>query len=352
VLVAALLVALLAGVGAAVKVGWDRTHHTDFTRALSTVPAATKRLSFTDWAAVRGALRVPDAAAPEPGAVGKWLGRAYRLDLSAASSINDSGAALQRLFGFSPGNARWEAYAQSDQGSAMVLRLDDDADLGTVSAALDSAGFTKPGSETGVWRGGADLVATLDPTLTPELQYVVLLADQHLIVSSDSAEYAAQVAGVARGKGDSLADDASSRDLVGRLAEPAAAILWADDFACSDLSMSQADERDQERAKQLIVQAGKVSPLSGLVMALSPRRNLTVAEQFDSSGQAADNLKARATLAVGEAVGRGEATFDDDFKLTSSKAVGSTVLLKLHPRDPTAFVLSAVYDGPVVFATC
>ena len=37
---------------------------------------------------------------------------------------------------------------------------------------------SSPKDEDGVWRGGADLVAQIDPTITPELQYVVLLADQ------------------------------------------------------------------------------------------------------------------------------------------------------------------------------
>ena len=59
----------------------------------------------------------------------------------------------------------------------------------------------------------------------------------------------------------------------------------------------------------------------------------------------------RATLAVGEAVGRG-GSFADDFVLESSKAVGSSVVLDMRPRSETGFVLSALYDGPVLFATC
>ena len=98
--------------------------------------------------------------------------------------------------------------------------------------------------------------------------------------------------------------------------------------------------------------AGKVDPLSGLVMALSPGRTLTVAEQFDSGGQARANLKARARLAVGPEVGRSEANFADDYRLTSSRTRGSTVLLTLRPRAGNDFPLSSIYDGPVVFATC
>jgi hypothetical protein len=61
--------------------------------------------------------------------------------------------------------------------------------------------------------------------------------------------------------------------------------------------------------------------------------------------------RARARLAVGDAVGRG-GSFADDFRLTSSRATGSTVLLTMKPKQREGFVLSALYDGPVIFATC
>jgi hypothetical protein len=128
-------------------------------------------------------------------------------------------------------------------------------------------------------------------------------------------------------------------------------MVWGRDFACRDLAMSQADAGDQREADQLISRAGQVSPLSGLVMAMAPDRTLTVAEQFESTDQARENLRARARLAVGPAVGRG-GSFADDFRLTSAKATGSTVLLALRPKQRTGFVLSSLYDGPVILATC
>ena len=330
----------------------NRADRTDLTRALGVVPAQTQRLSFTDWSLVRHELGVAADADPTPKSVTDWLNRAYDKDLSAASTIDQSAAALQKNYGFSPGNAQWEAYAQSDKGAAMVLRLTDAVDFDVVAENLSAIGYQRPGSATGVWNGGVDLVASLDSTLTPEMQYVVLLPKQHLVITSDTSSYAAIAGKAARGKSKSLADTHSVTDMVGRIDEPAAATLWARDFACSDLAMSQADPDAQKQANQLIRQAGTTSPLSGLVMALAPDRVLTVAEEFDSGGQARENLRARARLAVGTAVGRGEDTFDVDFKLVSSKAVGSTVLLGLRPRDAGVFPLSSLYDGPVIFATC
>jgi hypothetical protein len=346
----ALVVLALVAVGG--KVLWDRTHRTALQAALSHLPADTMRVSWTDWSAVRAELHVRTRTDPDPSAVTDWLARAYDRDLSAASSIDESAAALQQHYGFSPGNAAWEAFGQSDAGAAMVLRTVDGVDFDDLAHALDELGYEKPASATGVWRGGADLVSALDGSLTPEVQYVVLLADQHLVVTSDSASYAATAARAARGKTKTLADVSSVTGRTGTLAEPAAAIMWTRDFACSDLAMTQTDPGAQAQARQLVTEAGKVSPLSGLVMALSPAGTLTVAEQFGSGDQARENLRARARLAVGEAVGRSDATFADDYRLTRSRTKGSTVLLTLRPRDRGSFPLSSLYDGPVIFATC
>jgi hypothetical protein len=352
VAVAVLVVAVLAVAGLAGKVLWDRAHRSTLERALGHLPADTDRISWTDWSRVRTALHVRTSTSPEPSAVAGWLERSYDKDLSAASSIDDSAEAMQQNYGFSPGNAEWEAYAQADSGAAMVLRPVSGVGFDGLADKLRALGYKRPSSDTGVWNGGPDLVTSIDPSLTPEVQYVVLLADQHLVVTSDSASYAAAAAKAARGKAKTLADVSSVTDMVGHVGEPASAIVWTRDFACSDLAMSQADQDAQDQAKQLITAAGKIDPLSGLVMALSPGRTLTVAEQFDSGGQARANLKARARLAVGPEVGRSDANFADDYRLTSSRTRGSTVLLTLRPRAGNDFPLSSIYDGPVVFATC
>jgi uncharacterized membrane protein len=352
VVVAVLVLAVLAVAALAGKVLWDRAHRSALEKALGHLPADTERVSWTDWAAVRKALHVRTSTSQEPSAVADWLERSYDKDLSAASSIDDSAEAMQRSYGFSPGNADWEAYTQAEAGAAMVLRPVSGVGFDELADRLRALGYRAPSSDTGVWSGGSDLVTSIDPSLTPEVQYVVLLADQHLVVTSDSASYVATAAKAARGDAKTLADVSSVVDMVGHVPEPAAAVVWTRDFACSDLAMSQADQDARDQARQLVTEAGRVDPLSGLVMALSPERTLTVAEQFDSGRQARDNLGARAKLAVGPEVGRSDANFADDFRLTSSRTRGSTVLLTLRPRTGNDFPLSSIYDGPVVFATC
>ena len=315
------------------------------------MPRSTLRLGFTDWAAVRHELGVPDEARPTAATIDRLTSKAYDTDLSAASSIDESTAALQKNFGFSPATVEWEAYAQSRAGATMVVRLPDDIDPQDVTDHLDELGFKKPDSSTGVWKGGVDLVAAIDPSITPELQYVAVLADKHLVVTSDTEGYAEQAAAAAKGDEDSLGDVASTRQLVETMKEPAAAMVWAGDFACEDLAMSQADEDSQSQADSLVQAAGGVSPLSGLVMAMAPDRDLIVRELFESAGQAKGDLRPRAKLAVGEAPGRG-GTFSDDLRLVSSRTDGPVVRLEFRPRTRTGFVLSGLDNGPVLFATC
>lgn len=346
-----LAVLVLVGVVVVGREIWVARHRTDLSRALDVVPEATKRLSFTDWREVRAALKVNTGDDPDSQTIASMMSRAYDKDLSAVSSVDDSAVALQEHFGFSPATADWEAYAQSDQGATMVVRMPDGFDFSKVTGHLTDLGFTKPKAATGVWRGGVDLVAAIDPTITPELQYVAVLADKHLIVTSDDDSYAAKAVAVALGKQKSLGDLKSARTVVAPLREPAAAMIWTRDFACDDLAMSQADQDSQDSGDALIAKAGKITPLDGLAMTLNADRSMAVSELFEDKQSAKENLRARARLIVGEAPGRG-GSFSDDVRLRSSKTDGATVQLRLTPKASTGFLLSAWDSGPVLFATC
>ena len=174
------------------------------------------------------------------------------------------------------------------------------ADFDTLAENLRTLGYRKPSEATGVWRGGIDLVSRIDPTISPELQYVVLLADQHLVVYSDTSSYAA-VAGKAA-RGDAASIGPTVWELTGALGSPANAMIWAKDFACEDLAMSSADDDAQAEADTAVREAGGVSTLTGLAMAMDPDRSLHVVEQPAQADQATENLRPRARLAVGQAV--------------------------------------------------
>lgn len=346
VVVLALVAGVLVVVGG--TVWWKRTHRTDLRHAVDVVPRSTQRLGFTDWAGVRERLRVTGTGAA---ALEKLADLGYETDLAAVSSVDDSTAALQKYFGFSPATMQWEAFSQSVEGATMVARMPDGFDFETVTDSLEDLGFTRPADDDGVWAGGVDLVAAIDPTITPELQYVAVLADEHLIVTSDTEEYAETAAAVARGDEPSLGEVESVRELVSKVEDPLAAMVWPRDFVCTDLAMTQAAQDAQDEADALIEAAGKVTPMTGMLMALTPERELEVVQLYENRRQAKQNLEARAELAVGAAAGRG-GSFADNLKLTGASTDGAAVKLVWEPRRRTGFVLSALNSGPVVFATC
>jgi hypothetical protein len=347
------VLALVVAAGAAVggTLVWHRLHRSPLEDALHRVPASSLRVGFTDWAVVRKALHSHIGTDPSSTQLRAFMDKAYDSDFSAASSIDESAVALQKYFGFSPANAQWEAYAQGKKGATMVLKVVDGTDFDVLADNLRTAGYTKPSKDDGVWEGGVDLVAGIDPTITPELQYVVLLKKQGLVVSSDDESYAAASAAAATGDAKSLASTGRVQGLDGTLGHAANAMLWSGDFACQDLAMSQADSESQDQADALVKKDGGVTPVTGLAMAMLANRTLRVAEHFQDDGEARQNLTPRAKLAVGTAVGRG-GDFSDDFRLTKSRTSGATVLLDLVPRQKSGYVLSSLYDGPVLFATC
>lgn len=330
---------------------WQRNHRGALEEALDSVPASSLRVGFTDWDAVRSRLDADLGDTPDREAVESLMLKAYDSDYAAASSIDESAAALQENFGFGPATAQWEAFAQGRKGAAMVLKVPEGTDFGVLADNLRSAGYGEPKEDDGLWEGGPDVVVDIDPTITPELQYVVLLEGPGLVVSSDTSAYAASAAKVAAGDAESLGSVEGVPDMAAQLGDPANAMVWGKDFACTDLAMSRADDDAQARAKTRVQEVGGVTPLAGLAMAMTPNRTLRIVAHFEDSERAEKNLRPRAELAVGEAIGRG-GSFGDDFELTSSKAAGSDVVLDLRPRAKTGFVLSALYDGPVIFATC
>ncbi len=328
----------------------DRVDRTPLERAVAVAPPAS-RVSFTDWASVRAAVDADLGDTPDREAVEEMVAAAYDRDLAAVSAVDEAAGAMQQLFGFGPGTAQWEVYAQSGDGAALVLRPPDGTDYGVLGDNLRSAGFSAPDDDGGVWRGGIDLVADLDPTLTPVVQYVALLPDEGLVVASDDAAYAERAAAVASGEEDPVGDTEGVADLAARMEGALATVMWVGDFACADLAMSRADDEDRAAAEARVAELGGVSPLSGFALGLVEGGGLRVVAHLADDDQAERDLEARAELAVGEAYGRG-GSFSDDLELVRSRTVGPDVVLDLEPTRDDGFPLSSLYDGPLVLAAC
>ena len=98
--------------------------------------------------------------------------------------------------------------------------------------------------------------------------------------------------------------------------------MFTGDFACSELAMSRADDEDRQLAQNLVEDAGGVNPLDGLLVAALPGGRLRVVMGFENEDQATANARARATLASGEAPGKG-GTFGELFTVTSAGPTGT-----------------------------
>jgi len=280
------------------------------------------------------------------GSLRHFLDRAYDDDLSSTSALVTSAPVLQRRFGFSPANADWELFSQSDQGAVVMLHLPGD-DLASVADHLATLGYSEPARPDGVWQGGPDLVARISGGLSPELGYVAIDTDDSLLLTSDSAAYLDLAVRAATGDGDRVTGLSGVVDDAG---EPLTSAVYGGDYACSALAMAHAGAGDQAVATRLLAAAGEVSPYSAVAMSDEPDGSVRVAFQFPDDGAARANADTRARLAAGPAPGQG-GTFRDRFTIDDVSAHGSLVTMQLTPR-PGAAVLSDLSTGPVLFATC
>ena len=109
--------------------------------------------------------------------------------------------------------------------------------------ASTGLGYTRPQEEGGVWDGGEDLIPSIDPTLTPELQYGSRPCpeDRHLVLTSDTSDLLG--VGIEGCHPETATKWPMPTTLVGHVGEPLAAVMFTGDFACSELAMSTCRRR-------------------------------------------------------------------------------------------------------------
>lgn len=346
--VGAAVLALVLLVGAAL-VGlrwWRQAHRTDLERAASYAPADAQRLSWTDWAGVRDELGAHLDGSSTADELATFLGKGYDADLTSTSALVESAPALQEHFGFSPATADWELFSQSDQGAVVIVGMPDGTDFDAIGDRLEESGFARPATDDGVWIGGDSLLPEMGAGITPELQYVALDADDHLVLTSDEDDYLEDVlAGL--GDGDL---PAGVDDVVSGTGDALSAAVYDGPYACTALAMAHADRSAEQQGAELVREAGEVNPLTAFAMSAQPGGDVRVVMGFESDEQARTNADSRATLAAGPAPGQG-GDFSDRFSVGSVTADGRLVTMDLHPRDG-AYVLSDLSTGPLLFATC
>jgi len=343
--VVAVVVALVLAVGG--YLWWRHDDRTSLAWAVDHAPAGVQRLSWTDWAAVRAKEHADLSERSSAAQTQRFLDRAYDDDLSSTSALVTSAPVLQERFGFSPASADWELFGQSYQGAVVMLHLPTSSDLDEVADDLRNLGYDEPSDDEGVWRGGEDLLARIDPGLSGELQYVALDRSDSLVLTSDSAEFLGIAMGAATGDG---ATAEGLGGVVDDAGEPLSSAVYSGAYACGALAMAHAGRADRAQGRQLVAAAGEVNPYSAFAMSDEPDGTTRVAFQFDGEDVARTNADSRATLARGPAPGQG-GTFGERFRVTSVTAQGTLVVMELAPR-PEASVLSDLSTGPLLFATC
>ena len=156
--------------------------------ALEALPADTETANVTDWGRVRDELDV----APDGGTetLRRVRAQGFSTDLVEASPLAEAAPVMAADYGWSVVETDWAAFGQSPQGAVAVVSLGA-VDPSDVVAGLDELGYARPTSgevSGGVWKGGPDLLASVDPALSPLLGYAAVLADDGLVLLSDDPE--------------------------------------------------------------------------------------------------------------------------------------------------------------------
>jgi hypothetical protein len=343
------LVLVLVALGAVAGVRWWRdSHRTDLQRAVAYSPETSARYSWTDWSAVRAEL---DSGVGEESTgleVAELLNEGYDADLTSTTAMGESAEVLHERFGFSPATVSWELLSQSTSGSVLTLGVPDSYDLDQLADRLGSLGYDRPGSETGVWVGGDELIATIaaGASISPQFAHVAIDRDRHLVLTSDDEGYLEDaVQAVAREEGGGDVEEVAAQ-----AGDALSAVLLDSEQVCGGLAMSQADPIDQETAAELLAAAGDVNPLTGFALAAQPDGEVLAVMAFETEDQARTNADTRAELASGPAPGQG-GDFAERFTLGDVVADDSLVTMHLEPVEG-AFVLSDLSSGPLLFATC
>lgn len=229
--------------------------------------------------------------------------------------------------------------------------MPDDFDFGVAADVLTELGYPAA-DDRGVRSGGPDLVATIEPGLTPQLGHLALLPEEQLIVTSDSSDYTAQAIAVVEGDIESLYDADPVGSMAAALGDSAVATAeTVGDRACLSSGFAGAASSDRQLARQRITEVRGVNPLTVLALSTDTRGRLRVMMGLESADAADADVTARQRLARGEAPDQGE-TFDERFKVTTAEVLDAGIVLELTPVTGDAQLLSDFNRGGLLFASC
>jgi hypothetical protein len=343
--------------GALIARGSDQLR-SPLTFALGTLPDVTLTANFTDWRRVRETVGATDVTSDDRAASRqRVLDAAYDDDLSAVSGLVGSSPAMVEPYGWSVLDLDWEIYGQARQGAVIVAELGDSVAPDDVTAGLATLGYAEPDSDAesgGVWQGGPDLVARVDPTLTPLLEHVAVLSDPGLIVLSDTPAYVARTVDTITAESGGMGGLADVAATAVPLDGAITAIVHRRPRACAVTSYETASPSDRALAAARIADVGGIRPHEGLGFAVQPSDRgleLVVAMHFDTAAIAEGQRSPRTELASGAAIGQG-GTYDERFKVVDSEVRDNDLILVLLPVEAHMTLVSDLASSPLLFTGC
>lgn len=231
--------------------------------ALDGVPAETATASFTDWRQIRTRLAPSVGDDGDPSTL---LAAAYDQDLSAVSVLVGSVEVMADEYGWTVLDTDWEMYSQSRTGAVIVLALGPRLSADTVVAGMRQVGYAEPAAETsngGVWTSSGAAATTVQG-VSPRLANVAVLAEEGLVVASDSTDFAEGTIRVAQGEAESLGDVPAGADVAAPLAGSSVAVVHSAANGCATGSYVDADTGDANQAELAANAAGGLTPHRGL----------------------------------------------------------------------------------------
>ena len=235
-----------------------------------------------------------------------------------------------------------------------MLQLPDGTDFDAARRPPRTSSATpRPHDETGVWDGGPDVLAAIGATLTPELQYVALDADDGPGPDQRQRRPTSTQAVLRRRDGDGRDRRRAARGsrrhgtpLVGGDLRRRLHLLGARDGAgrrrrpgAGATSSLARGRRGQPGRPASRCRSSPTGHVARWCMA------------FENADQARTNADTRARLAAGPAPGQGGELRRPVLGAPGHRRGRSDVVLDLVPAEG-AYVLSDLSTGPLLFATC
>jgi len=264
---------------------------------------------------------------------------------------------MAKPYGFNALDVQWEVLGQAREGAVVVVGLGDDVEPQAIADQLAELGYPRPAAghlDGAVWEGGIDLVAQVEPTLTSLLSYVAIVADQGLLVMSDTAAYAELVSTVVTPGRGSLLDEEAVADAATPLLGSLVAVLHQGAHACSTTSYAKAGGIDRRDARVVARRSGGLEPFWSLGFGILSRPEgyqLGVTMAFADAATAAAQREVRTALSSGTAIGQG-GTYDERFAVASSEVHDGVVTLGLAPVADRMQLVSDLATGPLMFTWC